>query len=165
MAKKSQDREDLLRDAVAYVRRIEFHIDGQEPVFVGFREGSEPSFYFGQDFVLQFNAEGGLRRAFWKNRPLATYQHKLHWLSHREGRVRLARTQLTDEEYREFENLAKTRLRELHQNLLNESLSVKGEVPLKGKLVSEICRWLESHAVDLRKSLYPGLKRIGNKDR
>ena len=65
MAREEQDREDLLREATAFVDRAEFAVAGFEsPVFVGFRENSAASVYFGPDRVYHFNADGELRRAY-----------------------------------------------------------------------------------------------------
>jgi len=65
MAREESDREDLLREATALVRRIEFRIpDHAESIVMGFRRDGAASIFFGADPVYQFNAAGELRRAF-----------------------------------------------------------------------------------------------------
>jgi hypothetical protein len=65
MAREEHDREELLRDATAYVDRAEFQVAGHaSPVFVGFRRDGAASFYLSPDRVYHFNSSGELRRAF-----------------------------------------------------------------------------------------------------
>ncbi len=67
MARKSQDRENLLRDAKAFTTRLQLKVSWGEnsgEVFFGIRVGEAVSFYFDQDPVYHFNATGKLRRAF-----------------------------------------------------------------------------------------------------
>src|SRR5688572_18570527 len=65
MARQEQDREDILREATALVERVELLIpEFPEPIVAGFRRDGSASFFFGADPVLQFNAQGKLRRAF-----------------------------------------------------------------------------------------------------
>lgn len=158
MAKQAEDREDLLRDATAYERRIEFLPLDQLPIFVGFREGGEPSFYFGQNHVLQYNSQGELRRAFWQDRMLASYKHKLHWLERGAGRVRLTRTPLDEEAYREFAAVSVAALQALLSALLADNLPIKAEVPVAGNLRAEIREWLRTHADEIRLALHPGIR-------
>jgi hypothetical protein len=65
MARDEHDREDLLREATAYVDRAEFSIPGfASPVFIGFRRNGAASIYFDPDCVYHFNSAGKLRRAY-----------------------------------------------------------------------------------------------------
>ena len=67
MARESHDREDLLRDATAYVSRMQLAVDlgnGTVEVFAGFHSTGAFSLYFNQDPVYHFNRSGELRRAF-----------------------------------------------------------------------------------------------------
>lgn len=65
MAREEQDREDLMREATALVRRIELRVPGEpHEVVVGFRRDGACSFFFGPDPVYQFNACGELRRGY-----------------------------------------------------------------------------------------------------
>ena len=65
MARHESDREDLMREATALVRRVELEVPGEpEPVVCGFRADGRLSIYFGGDPVYHFDADGRLRRAF-----------------------------------------------------------------------------------------------------
>lgn len=80
MARESQDREDLLRDATAFVNRLQLRVEIDEKpseVFVGFRRGGAVSLYLDQDPVYHFNGRGELRRAFFKDQLIKAEQGKL----------------------------------------------------------------------------------------
>lgn len=65
MARQESDREDLLAEAVSFVRRLEGRVDGSDVlVTCGLRDNGRLSLYFGADPVYQFDADGGLRRAY-----------------------------------------------------------------------------------------------------
>lgn len=67
MALESHDRENLLRDATAYVSRVQLIFASSrsfDEVFVGFHSTDAVSFYFDQDPVYHFNKSGMLRRAY-----------------------------------------------------------------------------------------------------
>ena len=65
MALHEQDREDLMREAIALYPRAEFQVPLEsEPVFWGQKRSGQFSFYFGGDPVYQFDEQGRLRRAY-----------------------------------------------------------------------------------------------------
>lgn len=65
MARNESDREDLLREATALVRRAELQASGfAEPVVIGFRRDGAGSVYFGADPVVQFNSQLEFRRGY-----------------------------------------------------------------------------------------------------
>ncbi|KAA0139838.1 hypothetical protein FYZ48_07865 [Gimesia chilikensis] len=65
MALHEQDREDLMREAIALYPRAEFQVPQEaEPVFWGQKRSGQFSFYFGGDPVYQFDQQGHLRRAY-----------------------------------------------------------------------------------------------------
>ena len=64
MARTEEDREDLMQDATAYVRRAKFSDQNEQPIVVGFRSSGFLSIYFDQDPVFHFDDAGRLRRAF-----------------------------------------------------------------------------------------------------
>ena len=65
MARHEEDREDLIREAVALADRVELSVSGfNEHVTIGFRPNAAMSVFIGQESVYQFDAEGRLRRAF-----------------------------------------------------------------------------------------------------
>lgn len=62
MARNEADREDLFQEATGLHRRLEIQRP-QGTVIAGFRRQGGLTVYFGQDYMLGFNREGGLRRA------------------------------------------------------------------------------------------------------
>ena len=73
MARNEADREDLLAEAVALVRRVELRAaPWSEPIIAGFRATGHFSVYFGQDLVYQFDPAGRLRRAHEQGRIYRT---------------------------------------------------------------------------------------------
>ena len=65
MARHEDDREDLMREAVALTDRVELSVDGFESLItIGFRSNSAMSIFLGPDAVYHFDPEGRLRRAF-----------------------------------------------------------------------------------------------------
>lgn len=62
MAINHQRREDLMREATAYHRRILLRDVERTTIFVGLRSTGGWSIYFEEDPVFQFNAQGKLRR-------------------------------------------------------------------------------------------------------
>lgn len=64
MAQQENDREDLIREAVALSPRAELQVPTlTKLVTAGFRSNGACSLFFGQDPVYQFDPAGGLRRA------------------------------------------------------------------------------------------------------
>jgi len=65
MALQEEDKEDLMRDAVALRNRIEWDVpDEPHAVVAGLRSDRSLSVFFGQDPVFHFNPNGQIRRAF-----------------------------------------------------------------------------------------------------
>lgn len=65
MARQESDREDLLAEATAMIRRTEWQVAGEtEPVVAGVHRHGAVSIYFGSDPVFHFDKDGRLRRAF-----------------------------------------------------------------------------------------------------
>src|SRR5687767_152707 len=78
MATSEHDREDILREATALVERVELIVPGcQEPVIVGFRRDGSASFFFGTEFVVQFNTSDELRRGYDHGQLLKADQGRL----------------------------------------------------------------------------------------
>jgi hypothetical protein len=94
MAINREPRENLMRDATAYSRRLSIQNSTEpEPVFAGIRQQGGWSVYFGEDPVFQFNAQSQLRRAHFKNQNYAAAAGKL-LLLHRDrsgGHVEIQR--------------------------------------------------------------------------
>ena len=65
MARQGSDKEDLIREATAFVERAEIACEGWSKVItVGFFRDGRCAVYFDQDPFYQFDAGGLLRRAF-----------------------------------------------------------------------------------------------------
>ena len=148
MAREEQDREDLLRDATALVRRVELSVDGfDQPAFVGFRSNGAASFYFDQDPVYHFNSTGQLRRAFLDGRLLKAEKGHLVGLERRRagGEVQLLRHELTDSEAEHLLANLKDLLARLLSDLLQNHFQVIGQVPDSGGVAEQIRDWLTEH--------------------
>ncbi len=120
MARDESDREDLLREAVALVRRAEYVFpDRTEPVVAGFKRDGSLSIYFGPDPVYQFNPAGQLRRAFVGGFLFRTQGTTLARLqrTRTETETVLLRHDLVDVELRAFLDRMQCELRELHARL------------------------------------------------
>lgn len=64
MTRHESDREDLIKEATAYVRRAEFSLKSTGAiVFVGIRRDDVLAIYYDQDPMYQFDVEGRIRRA------------------------------------------------------------------------------------------------------
>ena len=158
MAKERHDREDLLRDASAFAHRVEFRLPGHsETVFCGFRDNGAFSIYWTPDIVFQFNTTGELRRAFWRDRMIASYKQQPHWLiSSDTDRVHLRRRELSEEELAEFVQLANDVIDRLRDSLAGNNYEVTGAVSSED-VVARTRQWLQSATV--RFALHPGVGR------
>ena len=159
MAKDAHDREDLLRDATGYVERMEFHVPHVEQVlFSGFRDEGAWSLYWGQDQVVQFNQSGALRRAFWQDRMLGSYRHRLHWLL-RQGsaRAKLSREPLREDEQTSFLRMWEHRLQDLHAVLAGGRHDIVGCVPDGADVAQATLDWLTAHPPPLQLAMHPGV--------
>ena len=161
MAKDAHDREDLLREATAFDLRLEIRTAWQEEtIFLGMRDPGLLSVYVGQDTVYQFNAQQQLRRAYWRGRMVAAYQHQLCWLDRSaEGRVRLTRTPLVAAEVAQFSEEAESTLARLESTLTANEQVVVGQFPSEGEtdITSEIISWLSRRGVPLSFAQHPGV--------
>lgn len=105
MARQESDREDMMREATALVRRAEWQSPAGNPVlFAGFRRDQSASLYFGGDPVYHFNAQGCLRRAYRSGRLYRTQGTTLAELArHRtEMETKLVRSDLTEQQRDDF---------------------------------------------------------------
>jgi hypothetical protein len=131
VARHEADREDLMREAVALTRRVEFRLSGEpEPIVIGVRENGCWSVYFGSDPVFHFDAEGRLRRAFVGGclfRSHGTFLSRL--TRHRSDReTNLLRYDLSPPELAEFWSTAVPRLRGLAEAIRNGTASVQKRI-------------------------------------
>jgi hypothetical protein len=116
MAREEEARENLLREAVALISRVELKVEGfDEPVVGGFRRDGAASFFFGQQIVYQFNQAGELRRGFFDGKLFKAEDRRLVKLTRdrTDGSVNLLRHELTFEETAKFLSTASRLLRML----------------------------------------------------
>ena len=133
MARKSQDREDLLRDAKAFTTRLQLKVSWGEKsgiVFFGIRVGDAVSFYFDQDPVYHFNAAGKLRRAFvdgYLVKAEAGQLVRLH-RQHKANETVMLRDEMTFGEQQIFCASVKQRLGKLLSVLVDGQYALEGQV-------------------------------------
>lgn len=144
MARRELPREDLIRDAVALVDRIEFTSPDQPPVVVGFRQDGSVSFYFGAEPVYQFNAARALRRAHSDGIVKAENGRLVRLKKQRRtGQVQLVRHELDDAQQCEFLESALARLRQLRAQLDAGDLQVARQVSTAdADVLSRVGDWL-----------------------
>ncbi len=145
MARDEVDREDLLRDAAALVRRIELSAAGESaPVVVGFRAGGAASYYFGADPAYHFNTQRELRRAYVDDRLVKADRGRLVALrrNRTDQAVELLRTEWTDAQSTEFVQTMQSRLMKLHEAVQSGAVHVVGEVPEGGNVLKDVRTWL-----------------------
>lgn len=106
---------ELLRSGSAYVSRALFHLAENQSFFVGIRSSGGLGFYFGEEPVFQFNAQGEFRRGFWRGRRIAGEDGEFHWVertpSTTSRRIRMSPRKLDPHERRELIADMQTRFR------------------------------------------------------
>lgn len=146
MARQPIDREDLLREATALVRRAAFQLPGQaDEVIVGFRRDGAASVYFGADPVYQFTATGLLRRAYFAGERLSVHAGSLSRLTaeNATGRLRMLAHSLTESETANVLTTLSGQLGMLREQLRAGRYRLVGQVPAEGDVVADILHWLE----------------------
>jgi hypothetical protein len=145
MARREEDKEDLMREATALVRRVEVLRPSHEGACViGFRRDGAASVFFGADPVFQFNQAGELRRAFSRGRLVKADHGRLVWLERvrTKTEVQLRRRDFTGQEERDFLAQARLRLDELRQELASGSARASQQVPPGEDVLTDVLRWL-----------------------
>lgn len=140
MAQHEEDREDLMREAVALSDRVELSVDGFESLItIGFRSNSAMSIFIGQDPVYQFDPEGRLRRAFVDGLLYRSQHTTLAMLKRErtETQTLLLRTDLADDALLKFRETMRRSLELLEQKLRSAAFRVVRSVP---ESVSHIAR-------------------------
>ncbi len=148
MARITQDREDLLRDAKALVPRIMMKIVWEGitvEVFAGFRAGGALSLYFGAEPVVHFNNLGQLRRAYVDGQILKADTGKLFaWTPQRLTTATvMLRRELVDSEVQVFAELLSLKLEKLKSAINQGTLEIVGQFPADGDALQRLQQWLE----------------------
>jgi hypothetical protein len=147
MAREASPREDLLREAIALVERIELAAAGiadQENVVAGFRRDGGLSIYFGSDPAYHFNSLGELRRAFCGGLVIKAEQRRLVALDRRRqaGEVQLVSHPLADTEQTAFVAALTRQLNDFAQQCdANEWITI-GRVPEDVDVLYRVHDWL-----------------------
>lgn len=133
MALESHDRENLLRDATAYVSRVQLSFLSSrafDEVFVGFHATGAVSFYFDQDPVYHFNKSGMLRRAYVEDQLFKAERGQLIALSRQrdEREAALVRHPLSSDEQAFFCQTVATQLAEFQDGLNSREYQIDGIV-------------------------------------
>ncbi len=160
MARQEQDREDLMREATALVRRVELQLPGHaEPWVVGFRRGGAASIYVGAQPVFQFNTAGEIRRGFWNGRLVKAEQRRLVYLERRrtDVEVQLVRHEFTDAEMIEFLELAVETVDRLRRGLHSSGIEILKQVPANVDVVADLKAWLSSLPATLSVASVPNV--------
>ncbi len=149
MARYTEDREDLLREATALVPRVMLRVglEGRVvEVFAGFRNGDALSIYFDSDPVLHFNSRGELRRAFADGCILKAEHGKLvSWKPRRTATsVTMARHELSATEEEQFGERMLGRMQKLRFTLANQKFTFVGQFPAESDGFERLREWLES---------------------
>jgi S1-C subfamily serine protease len=159
MARREEEREDLLREATALVERAEFKCGGQS-IVAGFRRDGSASFFLSPEEVYQFNSEGELRRAFLDDRLYKAERGKLVRLTRQrsEQRVELVRHELTEDEVKQLLFAAEQKLRQLAVALADDRFILVGEIPIGDSVIARIQRWLAEVPNPLAVASRPGVR-------
>lgn len=147
MAREESDREDLLREAVALVERVELRVAGEpEHVTAGYRENGALSLFFGPDPVWQFNAAGELRRGYLSGKLLKADDRRLVEMTRERTAesTRLLSRLLTTDEQNAVLREAWRRIGELHAALVAGTWELVGQVPTDRDVAVRLLRSLAS---------------------
>jgi len=146
VARRTHQREDLLRDATALEPRIELvHRGRLVKVFAGFR-GDCLSLYFGENPVFHFNSRGELRRAFVDGQLLKANHGALTTLKREQSE---SKSILRSRPFRASEATAlfadlDRRLLALSAALRDAEYETRGQVPPEGDALPRLVQWLDS---------------------
>ena len=146
MTRHEADREDLMAEATALRERIELELPGHaEHVVAGFRENGNLSVFFGPDPMYQFDATGGLRRAFVAGHLYRSDGHTLARLTRmrQASAVNLVRHDLDAAELAQFLTEMTGVLARLSAALEQDSVRVVQQIAAAGGLQARLLRALD----------------------
>ena len=147
MARVESDREDLMAEAVALVRRVELRTPGRdETTVVGFRANGWLSIYLGPDPMYQFDELGRLRRAFLDGLLYRTQGTTLAQLRRERTDIEttLLRRDLTEPELVEFRSAMLTAIAALRDQLVQRRAAATRQVPVEDdQLLNELAAGLD----------------------
>jgi len=132
MARVESDREDLMAEAVALVRRLELQVPNHDQIVViGFRANGWLSVYFGADAMYQFDEQGRLRRAFLGGLLYRTQGTTLAQLRRErtDAETTLRRRDLTPQELTDFRSVMLSEIAALHDHFMQHRVVILRQVP------------------------------------
>jgi hypothetical protein len=162
LAIEEQPREDLLRDAVAYPRRLKLRRCPTTPspteevdfleLFAGVRSDGSWSLYFDEDPVLQFTPAGALRRIFLNGRKyrVATEGGLVELTREgRGGRVELKHLVLTADDERAVRIRCQLFMHQAARAIESKCFELSGQVPGDDpRLLAELREFLKKRMQD-----------------
>ena len=134
MARNESDREDLMREATALVRRCQWvRHDGTAVAICGFRREGALSIYLGADPVYHFDSNGLLKRAFRSGRLYRTQGGTLAELNRQRTReaTYLVRKDLDERERDDFLAEMSQQIEKLRREMTNGVVTISERVPQK----------------------------------
>lgn len=141
MARNEADREDLMREAVALIERVELNVPGfEELITIGFRSNGAMSIFVGQDPVYQFDPSGRLRRAFVDDFLFRSQHSGLARLERvrTESEVQLQRYDLSPQECDEFRVKMRATLQQIALPVQQRTVHVSRSVPPSADLLTKV---------------------------
>lgn len=157
MARDEQEREDLLREAVALVERCELALASGGNVVLGFRADGAASFYFDGDPAWHFNARRQLRRAFVDGFLYKAERGRLVRLerSRTATAVELLRHACSQQEMAKLLARAGADLVGLQQALMTGEYQLVGQVPPGADVGARAAQWLAAFSRPIRVAATP----------
>jgi hypothetical protein len=152
MAQEESPREDLLREAVALVERVELVLtdaSDSKHIVAGFRAEGGLSIYFGSDPAYHFNSCGQLRRAFRDGLLLKAEKCRLVSLDRRrqESEVQLVRHELREDETDEFIAEVTRSLQDFARQCDANQWMIVGCAPPDADVLGRLLAWIDANHV------------------
>ena len=148
MTRQENDREDLLREAIGLVDRVEIRVCGWTASLVaGFRDQGAVSLFVGQDEVYQFDTHLALRRGYWQGKLLKAERGRLVELTRQRTPTQtlLQRRALSSDEEQAHLRRLSGRLEQLRTSLREGRFETLGEVSKSGSpVIPRLAHWLDT---------------------
>lgn len=149
MAQDERDRRSLLDELTALSPRVQLAI-GDRTILIGFRANGAVSIYFGQDFVVGFNAMHEVRRVFLHGSLFRadTCRRVTRMDRHREpGRSELRSQVLTESAQSELQSIIRWHVEMLARALAGDRFHVTGCIPEGDSSISLASIRVELHRI------------------
>lgn len=145
MALSEKDKEDLMKQATQYERRLRFQAKSGKTVFSGITKKGGLSLFDDQERVLHFNAELQLRRLFWEGQRYSAANGKLEQVGRHSkgGRVQLVRETLKHGREQDLLQMCLTQVRFVYSELSDNSVEVELFPVGDSSLIQEVLSMLK----------------------